>query len=105
MKNHKKIFLAAGVLALSTLGSACAPTVRFLTAESWYDDGKAYITYWASTGGRKGESKVELCHIAENNSLGCANQAEAEAALNVRGRGKGKTASSKSTPEAEAPKE
>ena len=81
-----------GFCAVVMFGSACAPTVRFLTAEAWYPDEKAYITYWASTGGKKGESKVELCHIAENNSLGCANQAEAEAALNVRGRGKGKAA-------------
>ena len=87
MKKAIKLMLA-GALIMS-FSSACAPTMRFITADAWYDDGTSYVTYWQNTGGRKGSSKVELCEIANNNSLGCANQAEAEAALNVEGRGKG----------------
>lgn len=92
-----KLFILSVLVIVAMGGSACAPTVRYLTAENWDLNNKKYvvITSWQNTGGNKGESKVESCIIAENNGLSCKNQPEAEAALNVRGRGKGKAVAAK----------
>jgi len=85
---NKLTMIALAAMAIGSM-SACAPTMRLVTAEDWHGDGHAYLTYWQNTG-KRGESKVELCHISKDNSLGCRNQADAEAALNVKGRKKGK---------------
>lgn len=92
MNRNWKLALVAAVAATS-LGTGCT-TIRTITAQTWVDREPAeisYIAYWEGKQGfGKGDTRVMVCHIARDNSVGCKNQKSAETALNVKGAGKGK---------------
>ena len=102
--------LISGVLSAAFLlggATGCSSTVRYMTATTWADGGRAagtpapadasggshvlYLTYWEGTcnsgvagfgqGCSIGDSKIRRCNVQPDNGLACVDEAEATKAM------------------------
>ncbi len=75
------VLLGAALLVFA----GCGAERRFVTALYWSTSKRVYIAYTEAKGGMMGQTskaKILKCDVNDDNSMACAEQADADRALN-----------------------